>query len=116
MRRLITSSTSVPTGPPLTYVSAHSSTTSTSKHRYDANDPIINLCGLTPKKPRIYNSRTIAKAIVHSKVKVGINCEDDGWYGGGLSDRDEMNGPEAVTALLSPFKSGAQAMNSVIKS
>ena len=109
------SSTSVPTGPPLTYVSARSLTTSTSKCQYDANDPIIDLCGPTPKKPRIYTSRTVTKAIVYSKVKVGINCEDNDWYGDGLSDRDEMDGPEAVAARLSPFKSGAWAMNSVSK-
>ena len=109
------SSTSVPTGPPLTYVSARSSTTSTSKCQYDANDPIINLCGPTPKKPRIYTSRTVTKAIVDSKVKVGINCEDDDWYGSDLSDRDKMNDPEAIAACLSPFKSWAQAMNSVSK-
>ena len=59
--------------------------------------------------------RTVPKAIIDSKVKVGINCEDNDWYGSGLSDRDEMNGPEAVAAHLSPFKSGAQATNSVSK-
>ena len=96
-------------------MSARSSTTSTSKCQYDANDAIIDLCGPVPKKLRIYTSRTVAKAIVDSKVKVGINCEDDDWYGDGLSDRDEMNGPEAVTARLSPFKSGARAMNTVSK-
>ena len=62
----------------------------------------------------IYNSMTVTKAIVDSKVKVGINCENDDWYGSGLSD-NEMNGPEAVAAHLSPFKSGAWAMNSVSK-
>ena len=96
-------------------MSARSLTTSTSKCCYDANDPIIDLCGPVRKKPRICDSRSVTKAIIDSKVKVGINCEDDGWYGGGLSDRDEMNGPEAVTAHLSPFKSGAWATNSVSK-
>ena len=68
-----------------------------------------------PKKPRIYASRTVTKAIVDSKVRVGINCEDNDWYGNSLSDKDEMDGPEAIAARLSPFKSGAWAMNTVSK-
>lgn len=104
-KNLDSDSNSVPT-PALTYVSTHSSTTSSSKRRYDAKDSIIDLCGPTPKKLRTYHSRTIANAIVDAKVNVGKN---DDWFGGGLSDRDEMNGSEAVAARLSPFKNGARA-------
>ena len=102
-------SNSVPT-PALTYVSTHSSTTSTSKCQYDANDPIIDLCVPMPKKLRTYHSRTIANAIVDSKVKVGKN---DDWCSSGLSYRNEMNSSEAIAAHLSPFKNGAWATNSV---
>lgn len=112
-KKFNSNSNSIHPGPSLTHASTRSSTTSTSKRRYDTGDPVIDLCGPTPKKPRTYGSRTVANAIVDSNVKVGIDYEDHDWYGGGLSDRDEMNGSEAVAARLSPFKNGARATNSV---
>ena len=64
------------------------------------------------KKPRTQGPKTI---IIKSNVKVATHIEDDydnmehGW----LSDKDEINCPEAVAAFLSPLKNGVQVTSSV---
>ena len=64
------------------------------------------------KKTRTQGSKT---TIVKSNVKVATHVEDDyenmehGW----LSDKDEIDCPEAVAACLSPLKNGVLVMSSV---
>ena len=66
------------------------------------DNSIIDISGPTPKKPRTYGS----KQTVNNMVKITLNDNEfeEDFYGGGLSDYDEINGPEAIAACNSPPK------------
>ena len=71
---------------------------------------MIDLSGPTPKKLRMYPPKRTAG----NSVKITLN--DDGLeegFHGGLSDWDEVEGPEAIAARNSPPKNGARATSSV---
>ena len=73
-------------------------------------DSIIDISGPTPKKLRTYSS----KCTVNNTVKITVNDDEfEDLYSGGLSDYDEVDGPEAIAAHNSPPKNGAQATSSV---
>ena len=101
---------SIPT-PSLVHSSTHTAVMSTSKQQ-STNNSVIDLSYPTPKKPRTQGPKT---TIVKSNVKIATYIEDDydnmerGW----LSDKDEIDCPEAVAACLSPLRNGAQVTSSV---
>ena len=70
---------------------------------------MIDLFGPTPMKLRTYPPKCTAG----NTVKITLN--DDGLeegFHGGLSDWDEVEGPEAIAACNSPPKNGAQVTSS----
>jgi hypothetical protein len=103
-------SSTIPTAPPLTYTTTHPSSTSNSKRRSVVDDSLIDLSGPTPKKPRTYPP----KRIVDNTVRITLNDDEfEDKFHGGMSDWDEMDGPEAIAARNSPPKNGARATSSV---
>ena len=64
-------SSTIPTVPPLTYMTTHPSTTSNSKQQLAVDDSFIDLSGLMPKKPRTYPP----KPIVDHTVRITHNDE-----------------------------------------
>ena len=100
-------SSTIPTVPPLTYLTTHPSN---SKQRSAVDDSFIDLSGLMPKKPRTYPP----KHIVDHTVRITLNNDEfKDKFHGGMSDWDEMDDPKAIAACNSPPKNGVQATSSV---
>ena len=71
---------------------------------------MIDLSGSTPKKLRTYPPKHTAGNTV--KITLNDNGLEEGPHGG-LSDWDEVEGPEAIAACNSPPKNGAWVTSSV---
>ena len=100
-------SDSIPT-PSLVHTSTQSAIMSILKHR-STNDSVIDFSYPTPKKPRTQGPKTTSKVKVVTYVEDDYDSIDHSW----LSDKDEIDCPEAVVARLSPLKNGVQVTSSV---
>ena len=68
------------------------------------DNSLIDLSGLTPKKLRTYPPKRTAGNMV--KITLNNYGLEEGFHGG-LSDWDEVEGPEVIAAHNSPPKNGA---------
>ena len=79
------------------------------------DDSVIDLSGPIPKNLRTYAPMLTSKPLTNNTIKIAVDDDESKGdvYGGGLSDRDEVNGIEALAVCVSPIKHRAWATNSV---
>ena len=76
---------------------------------WSTNDLVIDFSCSTLKKPRIEGPKTKSKVRVMTYIEDDYDNIEHGW----LSDKDEIDCPEAVVAHLSPLKNGEGVTSSV---